>query len=232
MISPVIRGVAFLVAALLLLGRPASAEAQIYRWVDETGVPHFSDGIDSVPERYRATAVPLGLRNAPSPPSAAGGAAGASGASAARGAAGTGGTEIRFEPGKAIVVEALLNGSTRTKLILDTGADRTVINPRILAAAGVSLTEGPGTQIRGVTGAAPVRGAQLDSIAVGDAKVGKLVVISHDIGQGGVDGLLGRDFLEQFKVSIDSKEGVATLSPKWRAAVIPWPSRSWTTRPR
>lgn len=214
MISPVIRGVAFLVASLLLLGRPAPAEAQIYRWVDETGVPHFSDGIDSVPERYRATAVPLGLRNVPSPPSAAGGAAGASGASAARGAAGTGGTEIKFEPGKAIVVEALLNGSTRTKLILDTGADRTVINPRILAAAGASLTEGPGTQIRGVTGTAPVRGAQLDSIAVGEAKVGKLVVISHDIEQGGVDGLLGRDFLEQFKVSIDSKEGVATLSPK------------------
>lgn len=214
MISTVIRGVAFLIAALLLLGRPAPAEAQIYRWVDETGVPHFSEGIDSVPERYRATAVPLGLRNAPSPPSAAGGAPGAAGASAARGAAATGGTEIKFEPGKAIVVEALLNGNTPTKLVLDTGADRTVINPRILAAAGASLTEGPGTQIRGVTGTAPVRGAQLDSIAVGGARVGKLMVISHDIEQGGVDGLLGRDFLEQFKVSIDSKEGVATLSPK------------------
>jgi hypothetical protein len=39
-------------------------------------------------------------------------------------------------------------------------------------------------------------------------------VISHDIEQEGVDGLLGRDFLDQFKVSIDSREGVVTLGPK------------------
>ena len=40
------------------------------------------------------------------------------------------------------------------------------------------------------------------------------MVISHDIEQEGVDGLLGRDFLEQFKVALDSESGVATLSPK------------------
>lgn len=211
MIPAMIRAAALVLTALLLLGRAAPSAAQIYRWVDETGVPHFSEGIDSVPGRYRSTAVPLGLRNAPLAPSAPTAAPQAPGAG---GAAGTGGTEIKFEPGKPIVVEAQINGSTQTKLILDTGADRTVINPRVLAAAGVSLTEGPGAQIRGVAGTAPARGAQLDSIAVGGAKVGRLMVISHDIEQEGVDGLLGRDFLEQFKVSIDSKAGVATLSPR------------------
>jgi len=29
-----------------------------------------------------------------------------------------------------------------------------------------------------------------------------------------LDGLLGRDFLDQFRVSIDSDSGVATLAPK------------------
>jgi len=29
-----------------------------------------------------------------------------------------------------------------------------------------------------------------------------------------VDGLLGRDFLDQFKVSIDSDTGIVTLAPK------------------
>ena len=126
--------VAVLVVAFLLLPRPAPADAQMYRWIDERGVAHFSDGIDSVPENYRATAVPLGLRNAPPSPSATAG----TGAPAS----GAGSTEIRFVKGQAIVVNATINGGTSVKLMLDTGADRTVINPRALVAAGVSLTQG------------------------------------------------------------------------------------------
>src|SRR5207247_2881651 len=56
-----------LVLALLVLVSPAPADAQIYRWVDEQGVPHYAQGIDSVPERYRATAAPIVIRNAPAP---------------------------------------------------------------------------------------------------------------------------------------------------------------------
>ena len=210
MIFPVIRMAALPVAAILLLSRPIPSEAQIYRWIDERGVPHFSEGIDSVPEPYRPSAVPLGLRNAPPAPSAPAGAGGPGGGARAA----TGGTQITFTPGRAIVVEALINGGTPTKLILDTGAEKTVINPRVLAAAGASLTEGPSAQIRGATGTATVRRVPLDSLEVGGAKVGKLLVISHDIEQDGVDGLLGRDFLEQFKVSIDSQAGIATLGPR------------------
>ncbi|PYM47296.1 MAG: hypothetical protein DME14_15375 [Candidatus Rokuibacteriota bacterium] len=190
-----------LVLALLVLVSPAPADAQIYRWVDEQGVPHYAQGIDSVPERYRATAAPIVIRNAPVPARAP----------AATGAAGT---EIKFTKGQAIVVDATINGRASAKLILDTGADRTVINPRVLEAAGVALTQGATGQIRGATGTASVQAAALDSLEVGGAKVSKLLVIAHDIEQAAVDGLLGRDFLDQFKVSIDSDSGVATLAPK------------------
>ena len=197
------------VTAILLLNSPAPSEAQIYRWVDERGVPHFSEGIDSIPEQYRQSAVPLGLRNAPTAPSPS-----AAGAPGGRGGKGTGGTQIKFTPGRAIVVEALINGGTLTRLLLDTGAEKALINPRVLASAGASLTAGPAALIRGATGTAAVRGVSLDSLAVGGALVGNLLVISHDIEQDGLDGLLGRDFLEQFRVSIDSTEGIVTLSPK------------------
>ena len=190
-----------LVLALLVLVSPAPADAQIYRWVEEGGVPHYAQGIDSVPERYRATAAPIVIRNAPVPARAP----------AATGAAGT---EIKFTKGQAIVVDATINGRASAKLILDTGADRTVINPRVLEAAGVALTQGATGQIRGATGTASVQAAALDSLEVGGAKVSKLLVIAHDIEQAAVDGLLGRDFLDQFKVSIDSDSGVATLAPK------------------
>jgi len=194
----------------VFLGRPALCEAQLYRWVDSEGVAHFSEGIDSIPEKFRGTATPLGLRNAPPAPAgqAPADAAGASGVTR------TGGTQIKFTPGRPIIVEALINGRTTTRLVLDTGADRTVVNPRALAAAGVSLRQSANGRIRGATGTAPVQAAYVDSLEVGRARVGKLLVISHDIEQDGVDGLLGRDFLGQFTVSIDSKAGIATLDPK------------------
>jgi predicted aspartyl protease len=191
-----------LVVALVLAASSAPADAQIYRWVDERGVPHYADGIDRVPERYRAKVAPLELRNAPAP-------ARARTATEAEGSA-----EIKFTKGQAIVVDATLNGRASAKLILDTGADRTVISPRVLETAGVPLTQGPTGEIRSATGTARVQGAALDSLEVGGARVSELLVIAHDIEERTVDGLLGRDFLDHFKVSIDSDTGVVTLAPK------------------
>jgi hypothetical protein len=56
----------------------------------------------------------------------------------------------------------------------------------------------------------------VESIQVGEARVDRLLVVSHDIGQG-MDGLLGRDFLDQFRLTVDSAQGVATLAPKGAA---------------
>jgi len=41
-----------------------------------------------------------------------------------------------------------------------------------------------------------------------------LIIIAHDADLKQADGLLGRDFLDQFKVTIDSNERVVTLAPK------------------
>ena len=206
-----IRAGALVLAAALLLALPGTAGAQIYRWVDERGVPHYTEGIDSVPERFRATAVALPMRKEPPAPAPAAGAP-AGGPSGA-----TGEATIRFTPGQRILVDARLNGSTSARLMLDTGADRTVVAPRVIAAAGISLTRGTAAgTMKGATGEAQVQSVPVDSIEVGAAKVDRLVVISHDIDQSGVDGLLGRDFLDQFTVTIDNAQGVVTLSPKKR----------------
>ena len=205
-----IRAGALVLAAALLLALPGTAGAQIYRWVDERGVPHYTEGIDSVPERFRATAVLLSLRN--EPPGAPTSAAGASGGPAAAGE-----TTIKFSPGQRIMVDSRINGTTPARLLLDTGADRTVVAPRVIAAAGISLTRGTAAgTMKGATGEAQVQSVPVESIEVGAAKVDRLVVISHDIDQSGVDGLLGRDFLDQFTVTIDNAQGVVTLSPKKR----------------
>jgi hypothetical protein len=58
-----------LMLGLLLL--PSVALAQTYRWVDETGGVHYSGNRDSIPEKYRATAVPLGAPAPRVPPAGA-----------------------------------------------------------------------------------------------------------------------------------------------------------------
>lgn len=196
------------IALVLVLGsalpaRPAHAE--IYRYTDERGGNHYVDGLDNVPQRYRGTARPLGLRNAPPPPP---------GVAPAAPAASAGSTSIKFRPGQRILVDVRINGSTGAKLLLDTGADRTLIKPDVLRAAGAWLVGNPTGEMRGVTGSAEVQGVSIDSLEVGDARVGKMLVVAHDMGAPGFDGLLGRDFLEQFKVTIDSAGGVVTIDPK------------------
>jgi len=196
-------------AVLLVLGRPATVGAQIYRWVDDNGVPHFADGIGSIPDRYRSRAVPLGLKNAPAPgpsePDAGGAKPGSSG-----------GTTIRYTPGQRIMVDVRINGSAAARLLLDTGADRTLISPRALQAAGVRIAAPAATgQIVSATGSEQIQFVVVDSLEIGDARVGRMPVGSYNLPSTDAgDGLLGRDFLDQFNVNIDSSRGVVTLAPK------------------
>ncbi len=129
----------------------------------------------------------------------------------------SGGARIQFTPGKKIVVEARVNGRGPARLILDTGADGTMINPAVLSALGVSrrgARPGTGTGIGGTVYMYLVR---VDSLEVGEAKYGPLMVAAHDAGLGlDVDGLLGRDFLDKFAVNIDNGAGIVTLTPKQR----------------
>ena len=41
----------------LVLCLASAAPAQVYRWMDEQGRVNFSQGLDSVPERYRSGAL-------------------------------------------------------------------------------------------------------------------------------------------------------------------------------
>ena len=59
-----------------------------------------------------------------------------------------------------------------------------------------------------------VESVRIDSLDVNGASHGPLLVVSHDTGFGRGDGLLGRDFLDQFLVTIDNAAGVVTLAPR------------------
>ena len=186
---------------LVLVLAPAPARAQIYRWTDEAGNSHYADGVQNVPEAYRGKAVPLNFRNRP--PS--------SDPTPARESA------IRFTPGRHIVVDARVNGSTSAKLYLDTGAAHTLLSPRVLKAAGVSPDrDGTKVETRGLIADAKteVYRVAIDSLEVGEARVGRMLVSAYDMEMQGVDGLLGQDFLGLFKITIDASRGIVTIAPK------------------
>ncbi|HVC65405.1 MAG TPA: retropepsin-like aspartic protease, partial [Candidatus Dormibacteraeota bacterium] len=134
---------------------------------------------------------------------------------AAPSAAPAGVARIPFTPGQPIVVSAKINGGGTTQLILDTGAQGTLISPTALAALGISYRNAVRGSIKGVTGDANVLAVRIESIEVEGARFGPLMVVSHDSSLGaGRDGLLGRDFLDNFIVTIDSAARVVTLTPK------------------
>jgi len=187
-------------AALLLLALlvPGTASGQVYRWVDEEGTLHFTSGLDRVPPRYRETAelVPSSPSAEPETPDPV--------AAVSR---------ITFTPGSPIFVNARINGAGPIILILDTGADRTLVAPAALRALGIA-TEGAGrAELTSVTGTRQVEVVWVTSVEVERARVGPLQVIAHDAELGQAHGLLGRDFLERFRVTIDSQSGVVTLTP-------------------
>jgi Aspartyl protease len=194
--------------ALTLSLLTTSASADIVRYTDDSGTNHYVEGIQSVPQQYRARAVPLGLSNdgSAAPPRGTVEPVGTAAVKA--------GTIIRYAPGQRIMVNATVNGSAQAQLLLDTGADRTMINPRVLAAAGVSLSRPVGSAtVSGVGGSQQMQFVTINSLDVAGAAVGRLTVAAYSV-DGAGDGLLGRDFLDQFSVNIDAAKGEVTLTPK------------------
>lgn len=183
-------------AGLLLAAAPAAA--QIYRWTDGAGVVHLTTNPDSIPEEYRAgvhavdasrpaSEVPVPAARPP-------------------------GTAVPSGGGP-IVVDAELNG-TAVNLIVDTGADRTLLSPAALARAGLDATAGRPVRIVGVTGGSEAREIVVSRLEVAGASLGPVPVIVHEVPAPGADGLLGRDLLDAFTLTVDGATGRATLTPR------------------
>jgi len=125
---------------------------------------------------------------------------------------------LKVSPGAPITVEARLNGVALT-LIVDTGADRTVISPEVIERAGLAGGAGRSVQVIGVTGTSTATLVTLPLLDVAGARIGPIVVVAHPLpstfrGSDAVDGLLGRDVLDAFTLSVDTASGRATLTPR------------------
>jgi len=191
--------IAFILIFMLL---PGLALGDIYYWMDDQGAQHYTTRLESIPEPYRSKAIPLPLPTSPPVPPEI------TPRSSPKGL-----TKIPFTPGSPVLVSVKINGSGPITLILDTGADRTMVAPSALSRLGISFENALRGVVRGVTGVSYAEAVWVNSVEIEEAKVGPLLIIAHDADLKGAEGLLGRDFLANFNVTIDSKERVVTLAP-------------------
>lgn len=200
----------FRLSWILLLLALVPAYAEIYKWVDRDGRVHFSDTLASIPPEYRdrieekagltstlpsnpapQRVLPERRSSAPAPLSYV--------------------VPLRRD-GNAMLVEALVGGTVRTRLLLDTGAEFTVLSTAAARRLALNLGSAAVIPLRSASGVFFAPMLKVQSIAVGDAVAYDVEVIVHDATPG-LDGLLGMSFLDNFLVTISTSDERLILAP-------------------
>lgn len=195
---------------VILLLALAPAYTEIYKWVDRDGSVHFSDTLAGIPPEYRdrieeragftstsrtdpapRRVPPERLSIAPAPPSYA--------------------VPLRRD-GNAMLVEALVGGTLRTRLLLDTGAEFTVLSTAAARRLALNLGNAAVIPLRSASGVFFAPMIKVQSIAVGDAAAYDVEVVVHDATPG-FDGLLGMSFLDHFLITISTSDEKLILTP-------------------
>jgi clan AA aspartic protease (TIGR02281 family) len=115
------------------------------------------------------------------------------------------------KPGGTVVVDVLLNGRLTAPMLLDTGADFTVITKQMARDIRLSaLDRLPTQEFKTAGGAVKLPIATLQSLRVGTAEA-RDVQVAVDIAGHMPIGLLGMTFLRHFKVTVDHQRGQVTL---------------------
>ena len=196
-------------AALCLLPGDAAAQ-EFYRWVDEKGAVHFTDNLYSVPEKYRNQIEKRNYVPTPepaAPPPAAGQATRATSQPQGRQIA------VPFKrEGNLIIVEGAVNRAVSARFILDTGAEISTIPRSVGQQLGLDSNAGVLITMTGMGGSTDVPLVEINSISVGEAEVNNLDVTLTDTPLPNT-GLLGGDFLADYKVNILYEESQVLMEP-------------------
>ena len=188
-----------------------SSFGQMYKWVDEKGTVHFTDDLSTIPEKNREgaetrkpqkeppTSKPREISK-PSPPPA-------------EKPAEPKGFEVKIERSHDTWgTEVVLNGRVNRKFMIDTGASSCLMDWGTAKELEITIDENtpffPSTTASGIILEPYV---MLRSMRVGDAELENVEISIYDMPGGG--GLLGGNFLNNFRVTIDSVDEKMTLHP-------------------
>ena len=128
---------------------------------------------------------------------------------------------VQFRPsGQQMVVEAIVDRRVKVNFLVDTGASLTMIPSAAATELGINLNARlPTVPVQTVSNVIHVPLIVLDSVEVGGMEVKNLTVAVYDVPifdpyLPGPPGLLGRDFLGNFRVQVDLNQGFLLLEEK------------------
>lgn len=194
-----------LVLAFGLLCFPHMARAaEYYRWVDDSGVLHITDNLHNVPQTQRAGANRIQAQESPrsrepeikAPPKKA---------------------SIPLEKhGQVAIIQATLNNKRSAKFVVDTGASYTLISSAFARELSIDVGQNPKTlPFQTANGLIQAPVTNLESIMVGGLEIRNLPAAVHDaVPDPEVAGLLGLNFLSNFRMDIDTQKGMLYLEKK------------------
>ena len=170
---------------LFMTFHPSNSSAAIYRWIDSSGTIHISDSLDDIPPTYLHN---FTIITEPQEISS--------------------GNTIPFERTVSglVLVDAVLNGDVKVKLVFDTRANLVVITEELSKKLHQDISPGDKV-IKLYTNCGEVEGRSfvINKIELGDAQKENVrsVITANDYSLSGFDGLLGLSFLGDFKVTVD-----------------------------
>ena len=195
---------ALIIALFLLLLPLSSVAAEIFRWVDEKGVIHFTDSLHNIPEKQRANVTRIKARETPrdeqppqpTPPDRA--------------------SVPLQKKGQVVMVQARMNEKASANFVVDTGASYTMISRATAKELEIDLEKKlPTTPFQTANGVILAPLVSLDSIEVGGLQVRDLTAAVHDVfPDPSISGLLGLNFLRNFRMHIDTENGLLHLEKK------------------
>jgi clan AA aspartic protease (TIGR02281 family) len=192
-----------LIIGLLLLRTAPSSAAEYYRWIDQNGVVHFTDNLQNVPEKQRGPATRIKATDNTPP------------AEPVKPAPVKASIPIE-KHGQIVVIQALLNQKRAVKFVVDTGASYTMISSAVARDLDIDLTQNQRTMpFQTANGLIQAPLTNLDSITVGGMEIKNLIAAVHDaVHDPQVAGLLGLNFLSNFRMDIDTQKGLLHLEKK------------------
>lgn len=112
-----------------------------------------------------------------------------------------------------IVIPVTINGQGPFRLMVDTGANRTVITTKVAERLGISYLDAPRVSMNGVTGEASVPAVTLDEVKAGDMVFETLnvPVLAPEL-IGDFDGILGVAGLKSRRLIVDFRRDTVTIS--------------------
>jgi clan AA aspartic protease (TIGR02281 family) len=123
---------------------------------------------------------------------------------------------IRFKPGSGYIpVRATLNRRFEQDFVIDTGATMVTIPHGTIAALGIRIdANSPKREVSTAGGVRMAREVRINSIELGGWVVRNVTALVVDIPDKPSLGLLGLNYLEQFRMELNNEEGVLLLRPR------------------